>query len=91
MIGMFKAMLANVFENFRNMCLKTHELNPEKFLSPPRLAWKTVRRKTKVKTDFFFYIYMLLIVGKAVKGGICHSIYQYAKTNNKYTEDYDKD
>ena len=64
MIGMFKAMLANVFENFRNMCLKIHELNPEKFLSPPRLAWKTVRRKTKVKTDFFFFLYLYVINGR---------------------------
>ena len=48
-------------------------------------------KKDQSKNRFFFYIYMLLMVGKAIKGGICHSIYQYAKTNNKYMEDYDKD
>ena len=26
---------ANVFENFRNMCLKIYKLNPAKFLSAP--------------------------------------------------------
>ena len=31
-------LLAGVFENFRNMCLKIYELNPAKFLSAPRLA-----------------------------------------------------
>ena len=33
---------------------------------------------------------MLLIVEKGIRGGICHSIYQHAKANNKYMKDYDK-
>ena len=32
---------------------------------------------------------MLLIVEKGIRGGICHSIYQHAKTNNKYMKNYD--
>ena len=31
---------------------------------------------------------MLLMLEKGIRGGICHSIYQYAKTNNKYMKDY---
>ena len=33
---------------------------------------------------------MLLMIQKGIRGGICHSIYQYAKANNKYMKDYDK-
>ena len=33
---------------------------------------------------------MLLMVGKGIRRGICHSIYRYAKTNNKYMKNYDK-
>ena len=33
---------------------------------------------------------MLLLVGKGIRGGICHVIYRYAKANNKYVKDYDK-
>ena len=33
---------------------------------------------------------MLLMVEKGVREGICHSIYQYARANNKYQKDYDK-
>ena len=33
---------------------------------------------------------MLLMVEKGITGGICHSIYQYVKANNKYMKDYDK-
>ena len=31
-------LLADVFEDFRNMCLEIYELDPAKFLSAPRLA-----------------------------------------------------
>ena len=30
------------------------------------------------------------MVEKRIRGGICHAIHRYAKTNNKYTEDCDK-
>ena len=33
---------------------------------------------------------MLLMVEKRNRGGIHHSIYRYAKPNNKYMKDYDK-
>ena len=30
------------------------------------------------------------MVEKCIRGGICRSTYQYAKANNKYMKDYDK-
>ena len=33
---------------------------------------------------------MLLMLDKGIRVGICHSIYRYAKANNKYIKDYDK-
>ena len=33
---------------------------------------------------------MLLVVEKGIKGGIFHSIYRYAKANNKCIKYYDK-
>ena len=40
MIYMFRVMLADVLENFRNMCIKVYELDPAHFLSAPGLAWQ---------------------------------------------------
>ena len=34
---------------------------------------------------------MLLIIGKGIRGGICHAIHQYAKANNKYMKERNKD
>ena len=51
-------MLADVFENFRNMCLKIYELDPAKFLSAPGLAWQADLEKTEVKLRIFTKIHM---------------------------------
>ena len=45
--------LADVFEKFRNMCLKIYELDPAKFLSAPGLAWQAALKKTTTKLDLF--------------------------------------
>ena len=34
---------------------------------------------------------MLLMLEMDIRDGICHAIYWYAKANNKYMKDYDKD
>ena len=34
-----KLLLADVFKNYRNMCIKIYELDPGKCLSAPGLAW----------------------------------------------------
>ena len=51
-------LLADVFENFRNMCLKIYELDSAKFLSGPGLAWQAVLKRTKVKLDLLTDINM---------------------------------
>ena len=39
-------LLANVFENFRNTCIKVYELDPAHFLSLPGLTWQACVKKT---------------------------------------------
>ena len=62
-------MLADVFENFRNTCLKICELDPAKFHSSPGLAWQVALKKTKVKLDHLTDIDMLIIVEEGMGGG----------------------
>ena len=40
-------LLADVFENFQNMCYEIYELDPAKFLSAPGLAWRAAVKNTK--------------------------------------------
>ena len=80
-------ILADVFKNFRKMCLKIYELDPVKFISAPGLAWQAALKKAKVNLELLIDINMLLIIEKGIREGICAAIHWYAKANKK---DYDK-
>ena len=84
-------LLPDVFENFRNMCIKVYELDPAHFLSAPALPWQACLKKTGVKLELLADVDMLLMVEKGITGGICHAIYRYAKADNKYMKNYNKD
>ena len=83
-------LLADVFENFRDKCIEIYELDPAHFLSAPGLAWQACLKKTKVKLELLTDIDMLLMVEKGTRGGICQATQMYAKANNKYMKNYDK-
>ena len=82
--------LADVFENFWNMCLEIYELDPVYFLSAPGFAWQAYLKKTGVKLELLTDYDMLLIVEKGIRGGICQATHRYAKANNIYVNKYDK-
>ena len=72
------------------MCLKEYELDPAHFLSLPGLAWPAFLKKTNIELELLTDYDMLLMVEEGIRGGICHSIHRYAKANNKYMKNYDK-
>ena len=71
-------------------CVLLYELDPAKFLSAPRLAWQADSKKTKVKLYLWSDIDILIMIERGIRGGICNAIYWYAKVNNKYIKNYDK-
>ena len=83
-------LLADVFENFRNMCIKVYELDPAHFLTALGLAWKTRLKKTDVKLELLTNFNMLLMVEEGIRGGMCHAVHRYAKANKKYMKNYDE-
>ena len=81
-------LLADVFNKFRDMRIKEYELDPAHFLSLPRLPWQACIKKTNIELELLIDYDMLLMVEEGIRGGICHSIHRYAKTNNKYMKNY---
>ena len=69
-------LLADVFENFRNTCLKVYELDPAHFLSLTGLAWQACLKKTNIKLELLTDYDMLLMVEEGIRGRICHSIHE---------------
>ena len=79
---------ADIFNNFRDMCIKEYELDPAHFLSFPGLAWQACLKKTNIELELLTDHDVLLMVEEGIRGGICHSIHRYAKANNKYMKNY---
>ena len=63
-------LLADVFQNFRNKCIKIQELDPAHFLSAPGLAWQVCLKQTGVELELLSDIDVLLTVEKGIRGGI---------------------
>ena len=51
-------------------------------MSAPGLAWKACLKKTKVELELLTDGYMLLMVEKGTRGGICQAIHRCAKAIN---------
>ena len=83
-------LLADIFENFRQSCLKNYELDPAHFVSLLGLAWQACLKKTNVELELLTDYDMLLMVEEGIRGGICHAVQRYARANNRYMNDYDK-
>ena len=49
----YTLLLAEVFENFQNMCVEIYEPGPARFFTAPGLPWQTTFKKTKSKIRFF--------------------------------------
>ena len=92
MVCMFRMILlfANMFENFRNKCIKVYELDSTHFLSAPGLAWQACSKKTEVKLELLIDVDMLVMVEKGIRGGISHAIHRHGKVNNKCMKNYNK-
>ena len=66
-------LLADIFENLRNMCLNIYELDPVYFVSAPGLAWQACLKKTRVKLELITDYDMILMIKKGIRGGICQA------------------
>ena len=83
-------LLADIFGNFRQSCLKNYELDPAHFVSLPGLAWQACLKKTNVELELLTDYDTVLMMEEGIWGGICHAMQRYAKANNKYMKDYDR-
>ena len=83
-------LLADVFKNFKNQCLKAFDLDPANFLTLPSLAWQAYLTVPNVQLDLITNSEMLLMIEEAVRGGITQVITKSSEANNKYMQNYDQ-
>ena len=80
-------LLANVFEAFRNSCLRHYKLDPAHFYTSPGLAWRTCLKCTGIRLELLTNPDMLLMFELGIRSGITQAVRKYASANNKYMGD----
>ena len=77
-------LLADVFENFRDICLKIYGLDPVYYFTAPGLAWDACLKMTDIDLELLSDPNMLLMFEKGIRGGISIISNRYGEANNKY-------
>ena len=80
-------LLADVFENFRDVCMKNYQLDPAWYYTAPGLAWDAALKKTGVELELLSDPDMLLMFEKGIRGGISMISNRHGKANNSYMGD----
>ena len=84
-------LLADVFEDFRNMCLDYYGLDPAHYFTLSYYAWDAMLLKTNVELDQIHDLNMYEMIERGLRGGMCQVSHKNIKANNKYMTNYDKD
>ena len=81
-------LLADIFEQFRQVCLKNYQLDPAHYYTVPGLAWDAALKFTKIKLETLYDIEMHQFLENGMRGGISMITHRFAQANNKYLKDY---
>ncbi len=84
-------LLADVFENFRNVALANYCLDPALYLTTPSLTWDACLKYTRVELELITDPEIFLFFESGMRGGISVISNRYARANNPYLkpDDYD--
>ena len=82
--------LADVMEEFRNVCRTNYGLDPAWYYTTPGLAWDSALKLTGVELELLTDPDMLLFFERGIRGGVSTIFHRRAQANNKYMKDFDE-
>ena len=84
-------LLAEIFENFRNICLKHYELDPAHYYTSPGLSWDALLKLSGQKLELLSDIKMIQFIESGIRGEVSMISHRLSIANNKYMKNYDPD
>ena len=75
-------LLADVFENFREVCMEAYQLDPAHYLSAPQLSWDAMMKMTECELQLLSDSEMYRMLNNSLRGGISMITGRYARANN---------
>jgi hypothetical protein len=75
--------LADIFESFRDVCVKNYKLHPACYYTAPGLAWDACLKLTEITLELPQSYEMMLLIKSATRCGISSIMHRFAKANNE--------
>lgn len=82
-------LLTDIHENFRDLCLKTYDLDPSYYYTAPGMSFDCMLKYTGVQLELLHDYDMLLFCKNSVISELTQAVKRYTKGNNKKTPQYD--
>ncbi|XP_058974383.1 uncharacterized protein LOC131800720 [Musca domestica] len=83
-------LLADIFENFRDLCIRVHKLDPCQYITAPSLSWDAMLLCTGVELELFTDINMYNFCKNGIRGGLTQCSTRHSVANNPSMSNYDQ-
>lgn len=85
-------LLADVFERFRSVSMKSFKLDPAQYYTLAGMCWSACLKMTNVQLELITDLEQYQMIEKGVRGGVSMMTMRHAEANNPYIkESYDPD
>ena len=90
-------LLSDVWNNFKKTCYKIYELDVSYYFTAPGLSWDAFLKTKNDESNGKFFVELLTDIDmyqfyeSGIRGGLSQISKRYAKANNKYMSNYNKD
>lgn len=82
---------ADVFENFRDICMTTYHLDPAHYYTSPGFSFDCMLKFTKVQLSLLTDFEKVLFIESGTRGGLVQASKRHARANNTKTPGYNAD